>query len=336
MDYSFTNNLNLITAVISAITAFIAWMTYKSQKMTQENTRSLVKSDDAIKDYMNKCFRIFWQIECFVYIERILIENDKFDANMNKALTVGLHFDIEDFNNSLFYKDENSYMNYSEFKFLLMTLNKEIELYSSADVFSNKPKEYILGGLNDICNQLYDVYNHWYIIMISIIWIECKKKLSKDFKYRLLSIFMKDDNNVMSEWVQNVFEERIINSYSYTKEFIVEYGLISEEENNSNTEDVIMPTEIETNKTIITEIIERLDMTFKNTVKKSLNDNINYLKKNGYEVDWQHYILHMITNDKRKKEIKRYLDIQFSLTRRSIEKYLLFNQTQISTETKSK
>ena len=118
--------LTAISAVAATITVFISWMTYKSQKATQENTRSLVQPMYAIKHYLINCYFQLIYYEIFLYYAFKKLKESKSGITISSYLLSGLKFDLNDFYSNLFYEDEETYQFLSQFKTNLLAMNEAV------------------------------------------------------------------------------------------------------------------------------------------------------------------------------------------------------------------
>ena len=340
-----TSYLNIGTAIIALLTAIIAWMTYLSQKKTQENTKSLVKPIKAIRIYLFQCYTNLCAIERLIFI----LKNHQFDLKTKKRiyshLVIGTHFDLSDFNN-MFYEDEVTYDYYSRFKNSLSTMNGLIECLSHS-FESNNSFEVII---NEIHNHLKRLYLLWYWFLIKIIQNEIKNNHS-----RLINrLFRKKINKVkIGNIAQRVFENTIFRLHNFEfshddgneffkawKNLLNKERIISEEDAKKNINDVkerminqclakqneLYAIAKEKKYDIVTPLYDYLRYT-RNA--EDMNDIFNDLltlryRSNHRETEWQHYILNMIIDEKRKETLSFYLNSTYLLLEVRINR--LFNE----------
>lgn len=275
--------LTAISAVAATITVFISWMTYKSQKATQENTRSLVQPMYAIKHYMINCFLKFIYYEIFLYYVSNKLKKCKTGITISSYLLSGLKFDLNDFYSNLFYEDEDTYQYLSQFKSALLAMNQAVSGIENES--NNCSNDQIQRYLNEMKSRLLIVYPIWHILLRTALIIE--KIGDKANKVEKLSKEEKEEQ--INKRSQRLFEYTIFKQIEQLIDFCS--GKLNSKEDKHFLDS-------------LKEIKTLIQSSYQVNIK-----DVEKLIKEDIQVDYNFYFLDYLENEKKKAITKRFLDI---------------------------
>lgn len=154
--------VSIISTSVAAVAAVISWLTYKSQKKTQENTRMLVGSKDALRMYLNELLYSLLKIESFLFVSINILKKTNYGAKLSGTLFAGLKFDLSPFNNNLFYENAALYSDLNALKASLININDLCDALIFEQNQTNMTEAKFDCYLNSIIANLKNAYFCWY------------------------------------------------------------------------------------------------------------------------------------------------------------------------------
>lgn len=297
---------------IGIITLIVAGFTLCSQRKTQRNTKSLVQPREAITSYLSQCYTKFLFIESYLYcIERYISKYGN-SVKSSEVLSSGLKLDINDFNINMFYEDQSTYSSFSQFKETLSQLNDKLESLNSDLHNSSFNKEQLNIILSDTKNALLYTYYSWYALFIHAInyrtlsfWSRFLiDKLVYRIKLKIKYRKYEKDNKHLSFIerhamdVQERFEKTILLIIDSSGWNIAADMYKTEEHDGTGL--------LEDEKTLTYKVFNGFYDFWRSKIILEI-----YPSSKKAKVEWDHYILHLINDEKRKTKLWGFLDAFF-------------------------
>jgi hypothetical protein len=294
MDLFNSIDSSFITMVITIATFFVAYRTLVFQKKTFKNTKSLVKPKEAMTTYLIDIYMNFMTVELYIFSLKKHFKEKGYEIEFSKVFSQGQLFDLTDFNNAMFYENTLSYRFFNQFKHRLSLFNEQYNAFFLEEKYN---KEKVDFQLNELKSNLMIIYFTWYVLIIHLISnqlkeIETKPVLGKVVLWFKLLINKKKVISKRAKDAQKVFENLILSLFENSESFL--YGIYDS--------DVSVFSE----DTVSTVLLKDFKAFLISEYNKTHNLNSNIEK-----IVWDHFILHLISDEDKKVQIKAYLDDLF-------------------------